>query len=208
MCILIWIFWVWFDHSRKVQYTRYQSSLSPTAIQESKSYREFSSPTRVEISQAITGLFIYHDGSNNVVQVCSFIKPWTVCSNIHEQACQQPCSSWPAQPGSSWPAQPCSSLSTGKDKLCILTCVYTSYFLLGLARWYDRLCEKTEIKESIRRVLWSRSNNHRRCRQSQATKGDVFIYIHCTLCLYLKPRLHPAITRPGLSSWLMRFIQK
>ena len=29
---------------------------------------------------------IYHDGSNNVVQVCSFIKPWTlVCSNTHEQ---------------------------------------------------------------------------------------------------------------------------
>ena len=129
--------------------------------------------------------------------------------NNHVQAGQlNQCSSWPAQPGSSWPAQPCSSLSTGKDKLCILTCVYTSYFLLGLARWYDRLCEKTEIKESIRRVLWSRSNNHRRCRQSQATKGDVFIYIHCTLCLYLKPRLHPAITRPGLSSWLMRFIQK
>ena len=28
-----------------------------------------------------TTLLIYHDGSNNVVQVCSFIKPWTVCSN-------------------------------------------------------------------------------------------------------------------------------
>ena len=40
-----------------------------------------------------TLLLIYHDGSNNVVQVCSFIKPWTVCSNMHEQACQQPCSS-------------------------------------------------------------------------------------------------------------------
>ena len=51
---------------------------------------------------------IYHDGSNNVVQVCSFIKPWTVCSNMHEQACQQHCSSWPAQPCSIWPAQPCS----------------------------------------------------------------------------------------------------
>ena len=31
-------------------------------------------------------LSIYHDGSNNVVQVCSFIKPWTVCSNMHEHA--------------------------------------------------------------------------------------------------------------------------
>ena len=64
---------------------------------------------------AWTWLLIYHDGSNNVVQVRSFIKPWTVCSNMHEQACQQPCSSWPAQPChqvcqqpcSSWPAQPC-----------------------------------------------------------------------------------------------------
>ena len=46
-------------------------------------------------------LLIYHDGSNNVVQVCSFIKPWTVCSNMHEQVCQQHCSSWPAQPCSS-----------------------------------------------------------------------------------------------------------
>ena len=33
----------------------------------------------------------------------------SVCFNKHEQACQQPCSSWPAQPCSSWPAQPCSS---------------------------------------------------------------------------------------------------
>ena len=41
----------------------------------------------------------------------AFIKPWTVCFNMHEQACQQPCSSWPAQP--------CSSLSTGKNKLCV-----------------------------------------------------------------------------------------
>ena len=53
-----------------------------------------------------TWLLIYHDGSNNVVQVCSFIKPRTVCSNMHEQACQQPCSSWPAQPFSSLPMVP------------------------------------------------------------------------------------------------------
>ena len=74
---------------------------------------------------AWTWLLIYHDGSNNVVQVRSFIKPWTVCSNMHEQACQQPCSSWPAQPChqvcqqpcSSWSAQPCSSLSTTMLKL-------------------------------------------------------------------------------------------
>ena len=62
-----------------------------------------------------TWLLIYHDDSNNGVQVCSIIKPWTVCSNMHEQACQQPCSSWPAQP--------CSSLSTGKNKLCGFTCI-------------------------------------------------------------------------------------
>ena len=41
---------------------------------------------------AWTWLLIYHDGSNNVVQVCSFIKPRAVCSNMHEQACQQHCS--------------------------------------------------------------------------------------------------------------------
>ena len=60
-----------------------------------------------------TWLSIYHDGSNNVVQVCSFIKPWTLCSNMHEQACQQPCSSWPVQP--------CSSLSTILFKLASST---------------------------------------------------------------------------------------
>ena len=70
------------------------------------------------VYHVLTWLLIYHDGSNNVVQVCSFIKPWTVCSNMHEQACQQHCSSCPAQP--------CSSLSTGKNKLCVFTCV-TAY---------------------------------------------------------------------------------
>ena len=69
-----------------------------------------------------TTLLIYHDGPNNVVQVCSFIKPWTGCFNIHElqavmsttlfklnyvEACQQPR----------------SSLSRGKNKLCVFTCV-------------------------------------------------------------------------------------
>ena len=86
------------------------------------------------VYHVLTWLLIYHDGSNNVVQVCSFIKPWTVCSNMHEQACQQhcsscpaqPCSSCPAQPCLSCPAQPCSSLSTGKNKLCVFTCV-TAY---------------------------------------------------------------------------------
>ena len=81
--------------------------------------------------------FTYHDGSNNVDQVCSFIKPWTVCSNMHEHwtslsttlfklansAMFKPVN-WPAQP-SRWPAQPCSSLwqSTGKNKPCIFKCV-------------------------------------------------------------------------------------
>ena len=59
-----------------------------------------------------TWLLIYHDGSNNVVQVCSFIKPRTVCSNIHEQACQH---------SSRWPAQLCSSLSTTQFKLASST---------------------------------------------------------------------------------------
>ena len=62
---------------------------------------------------AWTWLLIYHYGSNNVVQVCSFIKPWTVCPNMHEQACQQHCSSWPAQS--------CTSLSTTMFKLASST---------------------------------------------------------------------------------------
>ena len=73
---------------------------------------------------------IYHDGSNNVVQVCSFIKPWTVCSNMHEQACQQHCSSWPAQPCSSWQAQPCSSLSTTMFKLASSTMFKPCYLFI------------------------------------------------------------------------------
>ena len=82
---------------------------------------------------AWTWLLIYHDGSNNVVQICSFIKPSTVCSNMHEQACQQPCSSWPVQP--------CSSLSTGKKKLCVSTCVYRLKKIACMrvvARWDTR----------------------------------------------------------------------
>ena len=64
---------------------------------------------------AWTWLLIYHNRSNNVVQVCSFIEPWAVYSNMHKKACQQYCSSHPAQI--------CSSLSTGKNKLCVFTCV-------------------------------------------------------------------------------------
>ena len=91
-----------------------------------------------------TKLLIYHDGSN-VVQVCSFIKPWIVCSNMHQQACQQQCSSWPAQP--------CSSMSTGKNKLCIFTsvlhevifysslCVYVGQ--LGLTCWFCNYSKTT-----------------------------------------------------------------
>ena len=47
---------------------------------------------------AWTTPLIYHDRPNNVVQVCSFIKPWKVCSNMHFQACQQHSSSSPDQP--------------------------------------------------------------------------------------------------------------
>ena len=60
----------------------------------------------------------YHISTTYVVQRCSFIKPWTVCSNMHKQACQQPCSSWLAQPCSSWSAQPCLSLSTTLTSWC------------------------------------------------------------------------------------------
>ena len=72
---------------------------------------------------AWTWLLIYHDDVPTTVQVCSFIKPWTVCSNMHEQACQQPCSSWPTQQ--------CSSLqSTGKNKLWVFTCVDGDHFAI------------------------------------------------------------------------------
>ena len=82
-------------------------------------------------------------------QRCSslfFIKPWTVCStsNMHEQACQQPCSSWlaqpcsswPAQPCSSWPAQPCSSWPTGKNKLCIFMCTILYGYMIIIMQQY------------------------------------------------------------------------
>ena len=35
------------------------------------------------VLSCINTLSIYHDGSN-AVQVCWFIKPWTVCPNMHE----------------------------------------------------------------------------------------------------------------------------
>ena len=62
------------------------------------------------------------DGSYNVVQVGSFIKPWTACSNMHEQACLQSCSSWPAQPCSSfWQAKTsCAFLRVKNKTLFIL----------------------------------------------------------------------------------------
>ena len=52
-----------------------------------------------------TWLLIYHDGSNNVVQVCSFIKTWTVCSITctNKPVDQQHCSSRSTQPCSSLP---------------------------------------------------------------------------------------------------------
>ena len=110
-----------------------------------------------------TWLLIYHDGSSNVVQVCSFIKPWTVCSNMHEQACQQHCSIWPAQPCSSrpaqkcssWPAPPCPSLSTGKNKLCVFTCVpNVNYLCLSIRLmiyfcWIKFEAECKTLKENL-----------------------------------------------------------
>ena len=75
-----------------------------------------------------TWLLFYHDGSNNVVQVCSFIKPWTVCSNyMHKHVCQQHCSSWPAQPCSSLSAHPCCSLSITLFKLASSTMFYARH---------------------------------------------------------------------------------
>ena len=45
--------------------------------------------TRVyKLSQDITGLLLYRDGSNSVVV--------TVCCSMHKEVCQQHCSSWPA----------------------------------------------------------------------------------------------------------------
>ena len=77
---------------------------------------------------AWTWLLINHDGSNNVVQVCyssNHEQSVPTCMNKpvkntvqagqlnHVQACQQPCSSWPAQP--------CSRLSTTMFKLASST---------------------------------------------------------------------------------------
>ena len=89
-----------------------------------------------------TTLLIYHDGSNNAVQVCSFIKPWIVCSNIHEQDCQQHYSSWPAQPR--------LSLSTGKGKMCVFTCVKTPD-----QRWTRSLRGNSILKQIWHRDLIS-----------------------------------------------------
>ena len=72
-------------------------------------------PTQHTTFMFYHGMNIYHDSSNKTVQVCSFIKAWIVWSNIHKQVCQEHCSSWAAQT--------CSSLSTGKNKLCVFTCV-------------------------------------------------------------------------------------
>ena len=92
-------------------------------------------------------LLIYRDGSNNVVQIYSFIKPWTVCSNMHEQVCRQHCSSWPAQP--------CPSLSTGKNKLCVFTCVpNVNYLCLSIRLmiyfcWIKFEAECKTLKENL-----------------------------------------------------------
>ena len=85
---------------------------------------------------AWTTLLIYHDGSNDVVQVCSFIKPWTVCSN-HWQTCQQHCSSWPAQSCSSWPAQvqACQQPKTS----CAFLCVYKKTLHCNLQQVYKSI---------------------------------------------------------------------
>ena len=50
-----------------------------------------------------TWLLIYHDGSNNVVQVCSFIKPieQSVPTCMNKPVNDTVCSSWPVQPCSS-----------------------------------------------------------------------------------------------------------
>ena len=58
------------------------------------------------VHQAMNSLFQHHHTS-------SYNRHTT--SSYIEQACQQPCSICPAQP--------CSSLSTGKNKPCLFTCV-------------------------------------------------------------------------------------
>ena len=79
-------------------------------------------------------------------QRSTFIKQWTVCSNMHEQARQQPCSSWPAQP--------CSNLSTTMFKLASSTMFKpvnrrkqaVRFYMCSFCWWYivtkvdDRFC--------------------------------------------------------------------
>ena len=55
--------------------------------------RKISQAIMLAQQPCITLLMIYHDGSNNVVQVCSFFKPGTVCSNMLEKVYEQPSSS-------------------------------------------------------------------------------------------------------------------
>ena len=77
-------------------------------------------------------------------QRCSslFVHPWIVCSNMHEQDCQQHYSSWPAQPR--------LSLSTGKGKMCVFTCVKTPD-----QRWTRSLRGNSILKQIWHRDLIS-----------------------------------------------------
>ena len=94
-----------------------------------------------------TWLLIYHDGSNNVVQVCSFIKPWTVCSNMHEHASLSTtlfklasstmfnlASSTMFNLASSTIFKPVNKLEHDENKLCVLTCVVDRFSLHGKKR--------------------------------------------------------------------------
>ena len=72
----------------------------------------------------------------------------------HVQTCQQHCSSWPTQPCSSWPAQPCSSLSTGKNKLCVV-CVSTWYQHETHLNTATKLIQKSSQRNQINQTYSS-----------------------------------------------------
>ena len=118
---------------------------------------------------------------NNVVQACSFIKPWTVCSNMHEQACQQPCSSWPAQP---W-----TSLSTTMFKLASSTMLkpVNNHVQAGQFN-HEQACQQPCSSWQLNHVQACQQpcsswqlNHVKACQQEKTSCAFLRVYCNCTV---------------------------
>ena len=70
-----------------------------------------------------------------IVQACSFVKPQTVCSNMYEQVCQQPCSSWPINRQKQAQSVYCSHACTNWDKQQILYQAASDWNLRKFNMW-------------------------------------------------------------------------